>query len=199
MSNNLLKGWSTVQEDITSDKLTFMQPRRLARSMTRNFLMRSLGKKEKHSVNPGWFFLFGLLSFCLSLFQRKRAWHFSMTGYEMTSASSPKVTWQPVEGWWVLAEQVVSLWQSLNQRVLALFCLYRDYKLARVMQPFREKEIRMIHRGLSVSSLRKCDSCWRTESFWWRSRISHPRSCWQFHKYGGWMLFSLLKDGPLEW
>lgn len=29
------------------EKLTFMQPRRLARSMTRNFLMRSLGRRKK--------------------------------------------------------------------------------------------------------------------------------------------------------
>lgn len=53
-------------------------------------------------------------------------------------------------------------------------------------------KMRMIHRGLkwSVGFLMKCDSCWRTETFWWRYRISHPKSCWQAHKYGGWMLTS---------
>lgn len=38
-----------VQGDRKSKQLTFMLPSRLARSMTRNFLMRSLGEKEKVS------------------------------------------------------------------------------------------------------------------------------------------------------
>lgn len=37
------------QGDNKSYQLTFMLPSRLARSMTRNFLMRSLGKKKKRA------------------------------------------------------------------------------------------------------------------------------------------------------
>lgn len=49
-----LKGWNTGSYHLgqTGNQLTFMLPRRLARSMTRNFLMRSLGGKWKQSVNP---------------------------------------------------------------------------------------------------------------------------------------------------
>lgn len=38
----------------------------------------------------------------------------------------------------------------------------------------------------------KCDSCWWTESFWWRFCISHQTSSWQTHKYNGWILTSQL-------
>lgn len=45
-------GCHVVQRDMKSNLLTFMLPRRLARSMTRNFLMRSLrGEGGKETVS----------------------------------------------------------------------------------------------------------------------------------------------------
>lgn len=53
--------------------LTFMLPRRLARSMTRNFFMRSLGGRG-NSVQGMSDFLFSLIvySVCLNIFHMKK-------------------------------------------------------------------------------------------------------------------------------
>lgn len=100
-----------------SDKLTFMQPRRLARSMTRNFLMRSLGRGKKiksiHWIQAVFFVELCHLSVFLSPKMEKPARCRAATDEHIPGEKNLTVLRRGdghSAGW------VVTLWQSLNQK-----------------------------------------------------------------------------------
>lgn len=166
-----------------TNQLTFMLPSRLARSMTRNFLMRSLGRGKRNSP---W------IHSCTA-----RLWKVSSHSLMRTNCQSPSNT--------VKMTNVSSPEAKGDEGWLCELCSF-DNVLIEGSECCRQ---RLWDNHVTQTSMWgewgrfTGVLCWQTQSVQQRFNISHPTSCWHAHKYSSWMLrsqflsksFTYLKTG----
>lgn len=166
-SNYLLKVWNivschVVQGDGKSNQLTFMLPSLLARSMTRNFLMRSLGEKETVSESKA--VPCEKCSLTLSFPHKEKLSEGPLQNCQNDKCILHKSALTACKRWWGLAKWVVSFWQSFNWRKWAPFPAVRTFSETINSETWCthpwDVSMRMIHRGLWVAECRFSDEMW---------------------------------------